>query len=110
MKDTLAKDVIFPWENRDAYIQAANEEFPHMKNIIPNTALFEGPPGTGKTTQAKIIGKYLGYPFIYIPIGKLMSKWYGESEGRLDTIFELARKAAEENGGIIVMIDEIDEI
>lgn len=110
VKDTLAKDVIFPWENRDAYIQAANEEFPHMKNIIPNTALFEGPPGTGKTTQAKIIGKYLGYPFIYIPIGKLMSKWYGESEGRLDAIFELARKAAEENGGIIVMIDEIDEI
>ena len=39
-----------------------------------------------------------------------MSKWYGESEGRLDAIFELARKAAEENGGIIVMIDEIDEI
>ncbi len=110
IKETLAKDVIFPWENREAYIQAANEEFPHMKNIIPNTALFEGPPGTGKTTQAKIIGKYLGYPFIYIPIGKLMSKWYGESEGRLDRIFELARKAAEENGGIIVMIDEIDEI
>lgn len=39
-----------------------------------------------------------------------MSKWYGESEGRLDKIFELARKAAEENGGIIAMIDEIDEI
>lgn len=39
-----------------------------------------------------------------------MSKWYGESEGRLSTIFELARKTAEENGGIIVMIDEIDEI
>jgi SpoVK/Ycf46/Vps4 family AAA+-type ATPase len=39
-----------------------------------------------------------------------MSKWYGESELRLDRIFELARKAGEENGGIIVMIDEIDEI
>jgi hypothetical protein len=41
VKDTLAKDVIFPWENRDSYIQAANDEFPNMKNIIPNTALFE---------------------------------------------------------------------
>ncbi len=39
-----------------------------------------------------------------------MSKWYGESEGRLDKIFELARVAAVENGGIIIMIDEIDEI
>ena len=39
-----------------------------------------------------------------------MSKGYGESEGRLDKIFELAGKAAEESGGIIAMIDEIDEI
>lgn len=110
IKDLLAANIIHPWQQKEAYVRIANEEFPHVKNIIPNTALFEWPPGTGKTTQAKIIGKYLGYPFIYIPIGKLMSKWYGESEWRLDKIFELAWKAAKEQGWIIMMIDEIDEI
>jgi AAA+ superfamily predicted ATPase len=110
IKEILASDIVYPWEQKDEYIRVAKEKFPHMKNIIPNTALFEWPPGTGKTTQAKIIGKYLGYPFIYVPIGKLMSKWYGESEWRLDKIFELAGKAAKEHGGIIMMIDEIDEI
>jgi transitional endoplasmic reticulum ATPase len=78
--------------------------------MIPNSVLFEGGPGTGKTTEAKIIGKYLGYPFIYIPVGKIVSKWYGESEKKLDTILELARKAGEQYGGVVVMIDEIDEI
>jgi AAA+ superfamily predicted ATPase len=110
IKATLAENIINPWENREKYMSIAADRFSHIQNIIPNTALFEWPPGTGKTTQAKIIWKYLGYPFIYIPIAKLMSKWYGESEWRLDTIFELAWKAAKENGGIIVMIDEIDEI
>ena len=45
-----------------------------------------------------------------MPIGKILSEWYSKSERQLDQIFELARKAAEENGGIVVMIDEIDEI
>ncbi len=110
IKELLSINIIYPWEKKEEYRAITKNRFPNIKNIIPNTVLFEWPPWTWKTTQAKIIWKYLWYPFIYIPIWKLMSKWYWESEWRLDKIFELARKAAEQNWWIIAMIDEIDEI
>ncbi|MCP4523444.1 MAG: AAA family ATPase, partial [Candidatus Gracilibacteria bacterium] len=88
----------------------ASNKFPNIKNLIPNFAIFEGSPGTGKTTEAKIIGKYLGYPFIYIPINAITTKWYGESEAKLNNIFEITGEIAKEHGGAVLMIDEIDEI
>ncbi len=39
-----------------------------------------------------------------------MSKWYGEAEKRLATIFEKIGELAEAKGGAVIMIDEIDEI
>ncbi|MDQ1343872.1 MAG: hypothetical protein QG650_592 [Patescibacteria group bacterium] len=110
IKEEVATNVVFPWERREEYLDVSRKEFARIKNIIPNAALFEGPPGTGKTTCAKIIGRHLGYPFVYVPIAKIMSKWYSEAEARLDAIFDLAGKAAESSGGIVMMIDEIDEI
>jgi len=110
VKQTIAGEVIKPWKNKDQYLQRAAEYFPNIKDIIPNTVLFEWVPWTGKTTYAKVIGEYLWYPFVYIPIGKLMSKWYGESETRLSMILEMCGKLAEETSGVVIMIDEIDEI
>ena len=46
----------------------------------PKAVLFEGPPGTGKTTSAKIIAQQVNVPLIYLPLESIMSKWYGESE------------------------------
>lgn len=34
----------------------------------PKAVLFEGPPGTGKTTSAKIIAQQVNIPLIYMPI------------------------------------------
>ena len=45
----------------------------------PKAILFEGPPGTGKTTSAKIIAQQVNIPLIYIPTEAIMSKFYGES-------------------------------
>jgi SpoVK/Ycf46/Vps4 family AAA+-type ATPase len=39
-----------------------------------------------------------------------MSKWYGESENLLASILETIGKIAEQRGGAVIMIDEIDEI
>jgi hypothetical protein len=41
IKDTLSEHMIYPWENREKYLHIAAEEFPHIQNIIPNSALFE---------------------------------------------------------------------
>lgn len=72
----------------------------------PKAVLFEGPPGTGKTTSAKIIAQQVNIPLIYLPIETIMSKWFGESEKRFSDIFESAQAL----GRSIVFIDEIDAL
>ena len=68
--------------------------------------LFEGPPGTGKTTSAKIIASQVKIPLIYMPTESIFSKWYGETEKKLADVFENASKL----GKSIIFIDEIDAI
>jgi len=72
----------------------------------PRAVLFEGPPGCGKTTCARIISSMSEMPMIYIPVEAIMSKFYGESENRLSEIF----KCCEEIGPCIIFLDEIDSL
>jgi SpoVK/Ycf46/Vps4 family AAA+-type ATPase len=109
-KEKIEKSIIFPWIHKEKYLESQRKDFSNIKNLIPNAVLFEWPPWNGKTTEAKIIWKYLWYPFIYIPISTLVSKWYGESEGKLNYIFDLVWNIADEKWGAVIMIDEIDEI
>lgn len=74
---------------------------PHAKAV-----LFEGPPGCGKTSAARILAKVLGRPFIALPLESLVSKWYGEAEQRLAAVFD----ACAEMGPTIVFLDEIDAL
>ncbi|KAJ1605388.1 CDC48-like AAA ATPase [Cryptosporidium canis] len=73
----------------------------------PKLVLFEGPPGTGKTTSARIISNTIDIPLIYVSLENIVSKWYGESENRLAQIFDIAKKF---NQGCIIFIDEIDAL
>lgn len=79
-----------------------------MKNETnrPRCVLFEGPPGCGKTTSAKIISQQVDIPLVYMPLEAIMSKYYGESESKLAEIFE----AAAAMGSVIVFIDEVDSL
>ncbi len=79
-----------------------------MKNETnrPKAILFEGPPGCGKTTSAKIIAKQVNIPLIYMPIEAIMSKYYGESETRFGEIFDAAKAL----GRSIIFIDEVDAL
>jgi len=72
----------------------------------PRAILFEGPPGTGKTTTARIVASQAKVPMIYIPIESVMSKYYGESESRLSEMLKLC----DELGNAIVFLDEIDSL
>ncbi|MCW2928529.1 MAG: hypothetical protein JWM86_2497 [Thermoleophilia bacterium] len=72
----------------------------------PTGLLLAGPPGTGKTTIAKVLAAQARCSFYPISGADVISKWVGESEGNIRRLFERAR----ENRPSIVFIDEIDAI
>ncbi len=70
----------------------------------PKGVLLHGPPGTGKTLLAKAVATETEANFILLNGPEVMSKWYGESEKKIRTLFEEAEKTAP----TIIFIDEID--
>ncbi len=82
------------------------ELFKRLGVEAPKGVLLHGPPGTGKTMLAKAVAGETSSNFISIGGPEIMSKFYGESEGKLREIF----KDAEENAPSIIFIDEIDSI
>jgi AAA+ superfamily predicted ATPase len=69
------------------------------------TALFSGPPGTGKTMVAGVLARELGLELYRVDVSKVMSKWLGETERNLATIFDAA-----EDGRAILLFDEADSL
>ncbi|MCP3902788.1 MAG: ATP-binding protein [Planctomycetes bacterium] len=53
-------------------------------------ALFSGPSGTGKTFAASAIATRLGWPLYRVDLGRLVSKWLGETEENINTLFDAA--------------------
>jgi len=72
----------------------------------PKGVFLYGPPGTGKTLIARAVASETDAYFSHISGPEIMGKFYGESEGRLRSVFEDAEKHAP----AIIFIDEIDAI
>jgi hypothetical protein len=69
------------------------------------SALFSGPPGTGKTMCAGLIARDLGTEIYQVDLSKLASKWIGETEKNLAALFDAA-----EAGHAILLFDEADAV
>jgi hypothetical protein len=69
------------------------------------TALFSGPPGTGKTMCAGLIAKDLGTELYQVDLGKIVSKWVGETEKNLGALFDAA-----EASHAVLLFDEADSL
>ncbi|HEY1556192.1 MAG TPA: AAA family ATPase [Kofleriaceae bacterium] len=69
------------------------------------SALFSGPPGTGKTMAAGLIARDLKVEIYQVDISKIVSKWIGETEKNLASLFDAA-----EAGHAIVLFDEADAL
>jgi hypothetical protein len=69
------------------------------------TALFFGPPGTGKTMAAEVIAGELGFDLYKIDLSGVVSKYIGETEKNLERIFTEA-----ESSNAILFFDEADAI
>jgi SpoVK/Ycf46/Vps4 family AAA+-type ATPase len=72
---------------------------------LGTSALFSGPPGTGKTMVAALVAKELGLELYQVDMGKVVSKWIGETERNLGALFDAA-----EAGHAILLFDEADSL
>jgi AAA+ superfamily predicted ATPase len=69
------------------------------------SALFAGPPGTGKTMAAEVIATDLHLDLYKIDLSQIVSKYIGETEKNLSKVF---REAAA--GSSILFFDEADAL
>jgi adenylate kinase family enzyme len=67
--------------------------------------LFTGPPGTGKTMAAEVIGADLGVDILKIDLSQIVSKYIGETEKNLRQLFDQAASA-----NAILFFDEADAL
>ena len=69
------------------------------------SAIFTGPPGTGKTMVATLIARQLGIELYRVDLSRLVDKYIGETEKHLATLF-----AEAERGRCVLLFDEADAI
>ncbi|PHT30162.1 Calmodulin-interacting protein [Capsicum baccatum] len=84
--------------------QKHQEAFKRIGTRPPTGVLMFGPPGCSKTLLARAVASEAGLNFLAVKGPELYSKWVGESEKAVRTLFAKARA----NSPSIIFFDEID--
>lgn len=106
IKQEIQETVILPLKFPDIFLKVSELTRGEKITNYPSAVLFEGPPGVGKTSMARIIASESKVPMLYIPIENILSKYYGESAKNLSEIFDLAKNFQK----VILFLDEIDSL
>ncbi|MFM7320899.1 MAG: AAA family ATPase [Armatimonadota bacterium] len=104
-------DIVLPERTKRALRQVelvlhAPEQARALGVEPPSGLLLWGPPGTGKTTIARILASRAGFRFFAASPADVFSMWIGEGEKAVAKLFDDARAAAPS----IVFLDEIDAL
>jgi hypothetical protein len=77
----------------------------HVRGRRGLRVLFSGLPGTGKTLAAEVVAKALNADLLIVDLARLVSKWIGETEKNLASVFDQA-----EATGAVLFFDEADAL
>ena len=110
-------DLVLPTGQLDLLHEIRNQ-FDHRHEVLEGwgfgaklsrgkglSALFSGPPGTGKTMAAEVLAGDLGLDLYQVDLSKVVSKYIGETEKNLSRIFDEARTS-----NAILFFDEADAL
>jgi len=103
-KEKIEEAVVLPLVHRDIFEKVSCSVRKSYRSPIPKAVLLEGPPGTGKTTVAKILASRGNIPLVHVTMEAITSKWYGDSEKKLSKLLQVSN----EYGPCFVFLDEID--
>ena len=100
----MLKDLVNSVRYRHIVMQDWNfeQKLPYGSGI---TALFSGPPGTGKTMAAQVIANELHMELYKIDLSQLIDKYVGETEKNIRRVFTEAGRS-----NSVLFFDEADAI
>ncbi|XP_027367078.1 probable 26S proteasome regulatory subunit 10B isoform X1 [Abrus precatorius] len=104
-KRVIEDTILLALHSPEVYDDIARGTRQKFESNRPRAVLFEGPPGTGKTSCARVVANQAGVPLLYVPLEAIMSELYGKSERLLGQVFSLANNLP---NGAIIFLDEID--
>ncbi|KAK9129461.1 hypothetical protein Sjap_009948 [Stephania japonica] len=96
VKMQLVEAVEWPQKHHDVFMRYGIQP--------PTGVLLFGPPGCSKTLMARAVASEAGLNFFAVKGPELFSKWVGESEKAVRSLFARAR----ENAPSVIFFDELD--